>query len=220
MAPCSDSFFIFIDHGDWEQAALGCDHSREVWLRIDIVDCPKRKKRRPARTHTVFACFAWAALRIMEIKHLTWLQLKKRLVDMPAGCYAPLIFLMYFEKCSMMNSSASGKAKRYTAHKKTFAWKHCMGCFCGLIGKPAFIVGSILRWDDSLTRWRNWPPSHSPCHHVAGIVANNEELNTIGIRFRYWLPVNSLKIYRCRRPLILRIVDVHISLPVLFVVFP
>jgi uncharacterized protein (DUF2126 family) len=54
---------------------------------------------------------------------------------------------------------------------------------------------------------------------VAEIVANNEEVHVIGIRFRYWLPVDLSTIYRCRRPLILGIVDVHISLPVLFVVF-
>jgi hypothetical protein len=56
---------------------------------------------------------------------------------------------------------------------------------------------------------------------VAEIVANNEELHVTGIRFRYWLPVNSSTIYRCRRSyssLILGVVDVYISLPVLFVV--
>jgi hypothetical protein len=131
-----------------ENRRLSVDHSREVWLRIDIADCPKRKKRRPARTHTVFACFAWAALRIMEIKHLTWLQLKKRLVDMPAGCYAPLIFLMYFEKCSMMNSSASGKAKRYTAHKKNVRQKALHGMFLRLNWKTSFYCrfNFAMRW--------------------------------------------------------------------------
>jgi hypothetical protein len=54
---------------------------------------------------------------------------------------------------------------------------------------------------------------------VAEIVANNEELHVIGIKFQYWLPVNSSTIYRCRRPLILGIADVHLSLPLLAVVF-
>jgi hypothetical protein len=54
---------------------------------------------------------------------------------------------------------------------------------------------------------------------VTEIVANNEEVNVSGIRFGYWFPVNSSTIYRCRRPLILGIVDMHISLPVLLVVF-
>jgi hypothetical protein len=46
---------------------------------------------------------------------------------------------------------------------------------------------------------------------VAEIVANNEELHIAGIKFRYRLPVNSSTTYRCRRPLILGIEDVHIS---------
>ena len=59
-----------------------------------------------------------------------------------------------------------------------------------------------------------------PLRHVAEITTKNEGLHVLGIRFYYWLPVNLLKVYRRRRPSILGIVDVHLSLPVLFVVFP
>jgi hypothetical protein len=100
---------------------------------------------------------------------------------------------------------------------------HCMRCFYNLFEKPAFTVGSIY---DELAAYHaaeteSLTVSQKVFHVrlVAEIVANNEELHVFGIRFRYWLTVNSSTIYKCRCPLILGIVDVHISLLVLFVVF-
>jgi hypothetical protein len=140
---------------------------------------------------------------------------------MPAGCLRVLIFLICFEKCSINSSAAAtgGGGSDIPLMRNLLTKNHCMGCFNSLFRNTGFCRRFIC--DELAAYHAAETDSHQILHVrlVAEIVANNEELYVFGVRFRYWLPVNSSTIYRCRRSLIFGIVDVHISLPVPVVVF-